>query len=186
LAFVLSRDPEITVIGQVDGGDDLEDAVRDRRPDVTVIDLDLVGSDGMPAAWRLHHRMPDAGLLILVERRRSSVLGHAITARPHRVGFLAKDRSPDGLAAAVRSVAAGTPVRDPELTQAALRAGSPLTPREQEVLWVAANGAPVREIAATLRLSAGTVQNHLSRIIGKTGARSRVQAINVARDAGWI
>lgn len=186
LAFVLSQDADIRVIAEIKSGDQVERAVREHRPDVTVIDLDLACADGMPVAWGLHHRLPEAGMLILAERRRSGVLSHAMAARPTRVGFLAKDGPPDRLAPAVRSVALGRPVRDRELARAATAAGSPLTPREREVLWVAANGAPIREIAAMLSLSAGTVQNHLSRIIGKTGSRTRVQAINVARDAGWI
>jgi two-component system response regulator DesR len=185
LTFVLSQHADIDVVAEVAEGGDVEPAVRRLDPDVTVIDLDLVTPDGLPVIWTLQQRLPAAALLVLAERRRSGVLGPAVMGT-RRLGFLAKDGPPDRLAAAVRSVAHGRPVRDPLLTRAANQAGSPLTAREQEVLWVAANGAPVREIAATLSLSAGTVQNHLSRIIGKTGARSRVQAINVAREAGWI
>jgi two-component system response regulator DesR len=185
LAFVLSQHADIDVVAKIDKGGDVEPAVRAFEPDVTVIDLDLVSPDGLPVAWTLQQRLPGVAMLVLAERRRSGVLGRTVMGT-RRVGFLAKDGPPDRLAAAVRSVAHGRPVRDPQLARHANRAGSPLTAREQEVLWVAANGAPIREIAATLRLSTGTVQNHLSRIIGKTGARSRVQAINVAREAGWI
>jgi two-component system response regulator DesR len=186
LSFVLTRHPDIEVVAEVGNGGDVESAVRRAKPDVTVVDLDLVTPDGLPVAWTLHHSVAEAAMLILAERRRSGALGHALVSGPRLVGFLAKDGSPDRLAPAVRSVAYGRPIRDPVLTRAATLASSPLTAREQEVLWVAANGAPIREIAETLRLSVGTVQNHLSRIIGKTGARSRVQAINVAREAGWI
>jgi two-component system response regulator DesR len=186
LAFVLTREPDIDVVAEVDDGADVERAVREHRPDVTVVDLDLTTPDGMPAAWALYHRLGHGALLVLADERRSGVLRHATGSAPRSVGFLAKDGPPERLPAAVQALACGRPVRDPALTSAATRCRTPLTAREQEVLWVAANGAPIREIAATLRLSEGTVQNHLSRIIGKTGARSRVQAINVAREAGWI
>ncbi|WP_307848942.1 helix-turn-helix transcriptional regulator [Micromonospora sp. U56] len=76
---------------------------------------------------------------------------------------------------------------DPDLVVAALAvAGSPLTPREREVLDVAAEGHPVRDIAERLVLSAGTVRNHLSRIMAKTGARTRLEAVRIARESGWI
>ncbi|HEU5108273.1 MAG TPA: response regulator transcription factor [Micromonosporaceae bacterium] len=185
LAFVLSQHADIDVVAQLYKDEDVEPAVRALEPSVTVIDLDLVNPDGLPVAWTLQQRVPETAMLVLAEQRRSGVLGEAMTGR-HRVDFLAKDGPPDRLAPAVRSLARGRPVRDPRQNRGSNRPGSPLTAREREVLWVAANGAPVREIAATLRMSAGTVQNHLSRIIGKTGARGRVQAINVAREAGWI
>ena len=57
---------------------------------------------------------------------------------------------------------------------------SPLTSREHEVLLVAADGAPVADVAAELHLSPGTVRNHLSAAIGKTGARTRADAVRVA------
>jgi two-component system response regulator DesR len=187
LAFVLARHADIRVVAQIHEGAEVEPAVRSHRPDVTVIDLDLTTPDGTPAAWAVHQRVADAALLVLAERHRSGVMGHAPGSAPRAVGFLVKDGPPERLANAVRAVAAGRPVReDPEPRAASSRGRSPLTAREQEVLWIAAHGAPIREIAETLSLSVGTVQNHLSRIIGKTGARGRVQAINVARKAGWI
>lgn len=185
LAFVLEQDREIDLVKKIDSGQEVEQAIRRFQPDVSVIDLDLVGPDGVPVLWSVRKRLPDAKLLVLAGRHRSSVVNHAV-GRSREVGSLAKDCSPENLSEAVKALARGEPVHDPTLIGDALRAGSPLTPREQEILWVAANGAPVREIAAALRLSSGTVHNHLSRIIGKTRSRSRVEAINVARDAGWI
>lgn len=76
---------------------------------------------------------------------------------------------------------------DVALAVAALAAKpNPLTPREFEVLRLAAAGATGPEIAARLRLSPGTVRNYLSKVISKTGARTRVDAVRIARDAGWI
>ena len=65
-------------------------------------------------------------------------------------------------------------------------AASPLTNREREVLDVVAEGHPVQEIADRLVLSAGTVRNHLSRIMAKTGARTRWEAVRIARESGWL
>jgi two-component system response regulator DesR len=186
LAFLLSLEPDIRVVAELDHGTEAESAVRMHRPDVIVIDLDLVDPTGMPLAWTLRERLPGTPMLILADRRRSSALTRAMADDAPRTGFLAKHNPAERLVTAVRGVARGVPVRDTELLLAATRAGSPLTRREQEVLWVAANGGPVREIAATLSLASGTVNNHLSRIINKTGSRTRLEAINTARNAGWF
>jgi two-component system response regulator DesR len=186
LAFLLTRDHDLDVVAEIDDGEAVEPAILAYRPDVSIIDLDLTDADGLPVGYVLPQRLPDAHLLLLADRRRCGAIEHATAAGHETVGFLAKDHPPEHLLAAVRSLAGGQAVHDPDLLRAAVRIDSPLTQREREVLWVAANGGPVREIAATLRLSSGTVHNHLSRIISKTGSRSRVEAVRVARDAGWI
>jgi two-component system response regulator DesR len=63
---------------------------------------------------------------------------------------------------------------------------SPLTTRETEVLRAARGGDTVADVAATLHLSEGTVRNHLSAAIGKTGARNRAEATRLAEDHGWL
>lgn len=97
-------------------------------------------------------------------------------------GFLVKDGPVEDLAAAIRRVLAGHRVIDPALAAAALSTGpSLLTPREQDVLNAAADGATVADIAARVRLSESTVRNHLSAAIGKTGTRNRMEAVLTAR-----
>lgn len=82
---------------------------------------------------------------------------------------------------------AGERVIDPELVAAALETGStPLTSRESDVLRAADRGLPTDQIAAGLSLSPATVRNHLSNAITKVGGRNRIDAIRIARDAGWI
>jgi two-component system, NarL family, response regulator DesR len=78
------------------------------------------------------------------------------------------------------------PVLDADLVVAALRTRSPLTPQEVRVLQAAAEGWPVKEIARKLGLSPGTVRNYLSRVIAKTGARTRIEAVHIAQQAGWV
>jgi two-component system response regulator DesR len=81
----------------------------------------------------------------------------------------------------------GERVIDPDLAVAALSAtDNPLTTRELDVLKVAAEGATVGEIAERLFLSGGTVRNYLSRISAKLGAKTRIEAISLARRAGWL
>ncbi|WP_442239938.1 response regulator transcription factor [Rhodococcus sp. TAF43] len=97
----------------------------------------------------------------------------------------------DGISAtaALREAMPSTRVRvvDPALAADSLVSGeSPLTERETEVLRAARDGAPVASIAAALFLSAGTVRNHLSSAIGKTGAGTRTEAARIADANGWL
>ncbi|SCE88177.1 two-component system, NarL family, response regulator DesR [Micromonospora matsumotoense] len=126
-------------------------------------------------------------LLVLVEQRRAGRLGPVLAEHGHRIGFLSRDVPPGRIVDGVRQLAGGRVVLDPDLVVAALEvAHSPLTNREREVLDVVAEGHPVQEIADRLVLSAGTVRNHLSRIMAKTGARTRWEAVRIARESGWL
>jgi len=187
LAFVLDQQDDIEVVGELEHARDVVPAVLARRPDVVIADFDLLGMDGLPVACGLHLRSYRCRVLILAERRRSSVLSKILaTEAPRGVGFLAKDGPPGRLVEAVRRVARGDPFVDAELVVAALHTNNPLTRREVEVLSLAAQGGPVHEIAAKLALSPGTVRNHVSRILAKTGARTRIEAVRIAGDSGWI
>ena len=114
--------------------------------------------------------------------------GHLLRAlQAHVRGFIVKDAPADTLADGIRRVAAGERVIDPELVAAALETGtSPLTERETDVLRVADKGITTEEMAAELALSPATVRNYLSNAISKTGARNRIDAIRIARNAGWL
>ena len=102
-------------------------------------------------------------------------------------GFLLKDAPAADLAAAIRKVAAGQRVVDQSLAAAALAQGdSPLTDREREVLAASAGHDAIADIAARLHLSPGTVRNHLSAAIQKLGARNRGEAVEMARQKGWL
>ncbi|HEY0700637.1 MAG TPA: response regulator transcription factor [Micromonospora sp.] len=186
LAYVLGTEDDIDVVGEVDAADDVEAALAERRPDVIVIDLDLVTVDHLPKIRTASERLGGCRLLVLVEPRRAALLGEAMTAHSPHVGFLSKNVSPQRVVESIRKLAAGKLVIDGDLVIAALRPGSPLTRRELEVLDVAAQGCPVKEIASKLALSPGTVRNHLSRILTKTGARTRLEAVRIAQQSGWL
>jgi two-component system response regulator DesR len=106
--------------------------------------------------------------------------------RTSPIAFVAHDGPPDRLVHAVRRVAEGERVIDADLLVAALQTCCPLTPREIDVLAVTAEGAGAKEVATRLTLSPGTVRNHLSRILTKTGARTRLEAVHIAEESGWI
>jgi two-component system response regulator DesR len=185
LVALLELEPDLTVVAQVDRGDAIVPAAMEHRPDVAVIDIDLPGMDGLTAAALLRERLPACRALILTSLGRPGTVRRALAA--HVSGFILKDAPPDHLAEAVRNVASGKRVIDPQLALSAWDVGdNPLSERELQVLRLAARGAEAAEIAATLHLSAGTVRNYLTTIVMKLGARNRVDAIRIATEAGWV
>lgn len=226
LAQLLSAEHDIEIVGEVDSPHHLRAAVRAERPDVAVIEFDMVtvaelihlatadpaadctadpGGDPYSSVTGADPVATDVAsgprprqlvappatlvgaLLVLVEQRRAGRLGPVLAEHGHRIGFLSRDVPPGRIVDGVRQLAEGRVVLDPDLVVAALEvADSPLTNREREVLDVVAEGHPVQEIADRLVLSAGTVRNHLSRIMAKTGARTRWEAVRIARESGWL
>jgi two-component system, NarL family, response regulator DesR len=186
LAAVLDREPDLAVLAEYESADEmLAVCVRDPRL-VVVLDPLLPGKLEIP---ELCERLDGRPILMLIDRddTTSIPLALSVAKESESVGVIATDISPDDLADAVRGVAEGRPVLDGGLALVALRAGgSPLTEREREVLRLIDTGATVQEVARSLSLSAGTIRNYLSRILSKTRARSRIEAIRKAQNAGWI
>ncbi|MEO3771036.1 response regulator transcription factor [Micromonospora sp. B9E7] len=178
LSFVLAAEDDIRVVAEVDRGDAVPEAVRDERPDVVVADLDFV--EAVDAS-----RLGRCPMLVLAHPRRAGRL-RAMRCGTRMVGFLRSDVAPQQVVEGIRRLARREPVLDADLVVAALRAHGPLTGREAQVLALTAEGAPVSEVAVSLGLTSGTVRNHLGRIVRKVGARTRVEAVRVAREAGWI
>jgi two-component system, NarL family, response regulator DesR len=186
LAALLDREDDIAVVAEAAERAEIAALAVRSRPDVVVLDLDLLGLDYLSTLHSLVAAIPGPGVLVLTDLRQSSLLSSTLPHEP-RVGFVTKEAPPSRLPAAIRLMARGEPAVDPELAVHALTSrDNPLTRREREVLGMAAAGAPAKEIAAKLFLSAGTVRNYLSSSIGKTGARTRIEAIRIARDAGWL
>ena len=101
-------------------------------------------------------------------------------------GFVVKDAPPEHLDAVLR-VHSGLRVVDPALVAESLANGtSPLTVREHDVLRAAKDGSTVAGVARVLHLSEGTVRNHMSSAIRKTGARTRADAVRLAEERGWL
>ncbi len=158
------------------------------RPDVVVLDFNVAGVEPIGDLCRdLCHRLPECAVLLVLDQPGCSAIGAALADLVPRIGLIAVDASAVRLLDGIRKLVAGEPVVDVELAIAALTArANPLTTRERDVLRRAASGVPPTEIAAELFLSTGTVRNYLSRIVAKTGGRTRIEAFRIAQDAGWI
>ena len=185
MAALLDMEPDLKVVAEVGRGDEVLDAVRDHGVDVALLDVEMPGMDGVAAARELHRVVPACRVLMVTTFGRAGYLRQAMAAGAS--GFIVKDTPARQLADAVRRVHDGLRVVDPALAAQSLAQGdSPLTERESDVLRAARDGGTVADIARELHLSEGTVRNHLSSAIGKTGARTRAEAVRLAVDNGWL
>lgn len=185
LVASLECEADLKVVAEVGNGEDVVPAVREYEPHAAIIDLDLPDVDGFTVALRLHADAPGCRVLLLSRQPNPGQVRRAFAV--HALGFMSLDARPEQLADGVRQIAAGRRAVDSELAVAALEAAeNPLTRREMDVLRLAAQGARSSEIAEQLFLSVGTVRNHLSRIMCKTHARSRLDAVRIAGDSGWL
>lgn len=185
LVALLGLEADIEVVAELEYGDAIVPAALELRPDVAVIDIKLPKLDGLTAAAELHGRLPECKTVILTAVGQPGSLRRGANARVS--GFLLKDARPRDLIEAIRTVAGGGRVIDPQLAYAALdAAASPLTDRETDVLRLTATGASPREVAAQLHLTYGTVRNYLASSVTKLNARNRMDAIRIATEAGWL
>jgi two-component system response regulator DesR len=184
LAAVLRTAPDLDVVAELAAW---RDTIRlPRPPDLTL--LDLGGrEDPLGAAAAICAAVPRMRVLIVIDADRHDFLARLAPESIDRVGFVTRRASLDHLLSALRSLAAGNAVIDPELVVSLLmQPKNPLTGRDREVLGLAAQGMGTDEIARKLALSPTTVRNRFSRITAKVGARSRADAVERARRAGWL
>jgi two-component system, NarL family, response regulator DesR len=159
LVALIELEPDFKVVASIRNGSDIVPTALACQPDVSIIDIDLPG--------------------------RAGTIRRAFTARVS--GYLLKDAPPEELASAIRNIAAGGKVIDPQLAVTAWDdRQNPLSAREHEVLRLTAAGADPAEIATIMHLSIGTVRNYLTTIVTKLNARTRVDAVKSAYDAGWL
>jgi two-component system, NarL family, response regulator DesR len=185
LVSLLGLEEDIEVVADVGSGEEVLDAARGSGAEVALLDIGLPGMDGLEVAAALNDALPDVRVLMLTTFNRPGYLRRAMEAGA--AGFLLKDAPAAELARAIRAAAAGERVVDPGLAAAALTQGeNPLTVREQEVLAEARRHGTIAELAAALHLSSGTTRNHLSSIIQKLDVHSRMEAIRVAEERGWL
>nr|WP_210415436.1 response regulator transcription factor [Agromyces laixinhei] len=185
LTTLLDLEPDLTVIGGVERGDEVVAAAERLGPDVVLLDIELPGRNGLDLIAPLLEAVPGCDVVIVTTFGRPGYLARALAAGAR--GFLVKDDPVEQLAAAIRRVRAGERVVDPQLAAEALGASdNPLTDREADVLRASAEGATILDIAEQLFLSPSTVRNYLSNAIGKLGVRNRLEALTVARERGWL
>lgn len=191
LQLLLDSTGDIAVVGVAADGAELL-ALLDRpglEVDVVVLDLDMPVLDGVATARRLTATRPGLGILALTMHDEQTVVGRALDAGVR--GYVLKGAGHGAIARAVRAVAEGDTVLSGTVGEAVRRrprtSESPILPglstRESEVLTLVAQGRDNHEIARSLYLSVKTVQNHVSSLLAKTGARTRAELVALTRDA---
>lgn len=185
LAALLALEEDLTIVAEAASGPEALAMARAHAPDVAVLDLQMPGADGVQVATQLRDELPGCRTMIVTSHARPGHLKRALAAGVR--GFVPKTASAQQLAEIIRGVHGGTRYVDPELAADAISTGdSPLTVREAELLGLAANGAPVAEIAERVSLTPGTVRNYLSAATAKLGAENRHAAARMARERGWL
>lgn len=185
LAALLALEEDLLVVAEAASGSEALAMARAHRPDVAVLDLQMPAPDGVSVAASLRSELPDCGTMIVTGHGRPGHLKRALSAGVR--GFVPKTLSARHLAEIIRIVHSGRRYVDPELAADAISSGdSPLTVRETELLELAADGAPVSEIARRAGLAPGTVRNYLSSAVAKLSAENRHVAVRIARAQGWL
>jgi DNA-binding NarL/FixJ family response regulator len=198
LRMILDAEPDLTVAGEAGDGIEALAAVRELRPDVVLMDVQMPRMDGLEATRRLLRAGagPAPRVLVLTTFDRSEVVYEALVAGAS--GFLLKDMPGAQLVAGVRAVARGEELLAPAITRrlieafvdpghAPLPAGyAELTPRERDVLGLVARGLSNAEVAAQLVVSEATVKTHVAHVLAKLDLRDRVQAVVLAYETGLV
>ncbi|MBJ7354103.1 MAG: response regulator transcription factor [Thermoleophilaceae bacterium] len=197
LRLVLRPEPGIEVVGEAEDGFGAVEAVERLSPDVVLMDIRMPGRDGIAATELIRDARADAHVLILTNFDDDDLVREALLSGA--AGFILKDAPPEQIVEAVRAVARGEAMLTPTVTRSlidafteqshtpiALPGADQLSAREREVWRLIALGLSNGEIAEHLVLGESTVKTHVRRILGKLGARDRVQLVVMAFAAGLI
>lgn len=175
---MLELEDDILVIGRASDGIDAIDLVRTQQPDVILLDVQMPRMDGIEALRKIRSENPQARVIVLTTYRNEDYVFPSLQAGAS--GYLLKDATREELAGAIRAVAAGQSLLDPEWVHAKASELPALTARERDVLRLMADGRNNAEIATRLFVSENTVKTHVSNILLKLGCRDRAAAVLTA------
>ncbi|WP_409058499.1 response regulator [Streptomyces sp. SYP-A7185] len=202
--MLLESQDDMKVVGEAGNGSEAVRMTAELHPDVALMDIRMPGLDGIEATRRIVAAGARTRVLILTTFDLDEYAYAGLRAGAS--GFLIKDALPEELLSGIRAVASGDAVVAPSLTRRLLDAYAdhlptrpgdddtavrdprlaPLTDREREILTVIGQGWTNAEIAGRLHLAESTVKTHVGRILAKTGARDRVQAVILAYDTKLV
>jgi NarL family two-component system response regulator LiaR len=185
LAAFLRVKPDLKLAGEARSGQEALDLCDKLQPDVILMDLVMPEMDGATATRLIRERCPEIQVIALTSFQEQSLVEEALQAGA--ISYLLKNVSANDLAEAIRAAHAGRATLAPEAVQALVQAtghepalGHDLTPREREVLVLMVEGLHNPDIAERLTVSRATVKAHVSHILSKLGAASRMEAISLA------
>ena len=184
---MLEDEPDMEVVGEAGNGEDSIKLVKELHPQVVVMDCALPGMNGLQATRQIIEDSPRTAVLMLSMHTESTWVRQAIEAGAR--GYVLKNAMDLELGAAIRKVAAGETVFDPQVEQQPVLKGernSALTQRELEVLQMIVDGKSNKEIAAVLDLSANTIAVHRANIMNSLGIHKTAELVVYAIRAGLV
>ncbi|MFI4939611.1 MAG: response regulator [Burkholderiales bacterium] len=204
LSALLSRDRQVTVVGDAGDASEGQRRAAELQPDVILLDNHLPGVNGVAALPALQEAAPKARILMLTVSEDENDLAAAL--RNGAAGYLLKTIEGDALIGAIRRAASGESIIAPEMTSKLVAAyrdalvvtepmlpASPqvstldaLSPREREILRCIAQGASNKEIGRNLGIAETTVKIHVQHVLRKLNVSTRVHAAVIATESGLI
>lgn len=187
LAALLEISGKVKVKAQASNGNEALQQLANFSNEVNIVltDIEMPEMDGITLTETVKTQYPQLKVCVLTTFGRAGYVQRALAAGAS--GFLVKDAPSGDLIDALEKIKTGLRVIDPSLAMEALsQPFSPLTEREKEILIACETYPTIAEVAAHLVLSEGTVRNHVSNIIAKTGAKNRSEATRLARENGWL
>src|SRR5271165_5911104 len=199
LRMLINHQPDMDVVGEAADGHEALCQALEANPDVLTLDLTMPGGGGLKILERLRQACPQTRVLVLTMHEEPSYLRAVLAAGG--LGYVAKSAVDGELVAAIRSVAQGRTfvtinLSDSEShqvlgdrairTASARRAPLQLSPREQEVLKLLAQGYTNQEVGTRLCLSVKTIETYRARIVDKLGLRSRADLTRYALEMGLL
>ncbi|MEM1207123.1 MAG: response regulator transcription factor [Acidobacteriota bacterium] len=177
--------PDIEIVGEAENGAQAVERYRELRPDVVLMDLVMPGMDGADATRAILVEEPSARILLLTASVMDERIFTAIEAGA--MGYLSKSAAGKEYVSSIRRIHAGLPAFPPEITQKIVERlqgvrserwplAEELTPREEDILRLVAQGMSNRQVADTIHIAEATVRTHVSRILGKLQVKNRVEA----------
>jgi DNA-binding NarL/FixJ family response regulator len=184
IAAIIDAQPDMKVCAQAGSGEDAVRLFRERRPDVTLMDLRLPGISGLDALRAIRREDPAARCVVLTTYEGDEDIHQALAAGA--AGYLIKAMSNDALVDAIRRVYAGNRFLPSGLAAnlATRTPNSDLSPREREVLSLLVQGKSNKDIGTALRITEATVKCHVSVILERLGVSDRTQAVIAALHRG--
>jgi two-component system nitrate/nitrite response regulator NarL len=191
VADAVGERPDLELVGSATNGRDAAARLAELAPDVAVLDMRLRGLSGQDLLTLVAGRLPDTRVLFLSAHIDSDLVCAALAGGA--AGYLSKEIDRHSICEAIAAVAEGEIVLSPEVQRqlaGALRRDAHqrpvLTPREQAVLALAAEGLSTREIAARLSVASATVKTHLQSIYHKLDVPDRTSAVAAAMRRGML
>lgn len=194
--MILDAEPDLEVVAEAGDGAEAVDLAREHRPELAVLDISMPRMTGLQAARELRRRTPETRLLMLSMHDNEQYFFESLKAGAS--GYVLKSAADEDLVTACRAAMRGESFLYPGVTSTLVRdylqrmhrgervPASVLTPREEEVVKLIAEGSSSKEIAALLTISLKTVERHRANVLAKLGLRDRVELTRYAIRSGLV